>query len=156
MDWTTADPDHVLRDAQCRRATDLGALPNGWNDATTAVTVAITANAGNDVIVTSNSAFSVDGTALAAGWGARFQLVGPGTSNLWNVYTSSGGCAGTATGEPRWPPVSPTPRPRRRPRAVPVGRLPGQRGPAAVPAPGNITVRGTLQGTVNSNLTPAP
>ena len=36
--------------------TTIGALPNGWNDLNTSVTVALTANAGNDVIVTSNSA----------------------------------------------------------------------------------------------------
>ena len=134
-------------------ATSLGALPDGWNDATTAVTVALTENAGNDVIVTSDSAFSVDGTALAAGWGARFQLASPGTSNLWNVYTSSGGCAGngnwgapvaTGVANPTATPGGPEPFPSDGSLASEALQL--------CQLPGNITVRGTLQGTVNSNL----
>src|SRR6202035_2828711 len=75
-------------------ATSQGVLPNGWTDSTTPIAVALTANAGNDVIVTSGSAFTVSGGInVQAGGGARFQLAN-GSANLWNVYTSSGGCGG--------------------------------------------------------------
>jgi len=122
-----------------------GALPNGWSDATTLVTVAITSNAGNDVLVTSNSAFSVDGTAVPAGSGARFSLQTPG-SNLWTVYTGPN-CAGP------WTQVATAVA---TPTATPGGEPFPSDGNLANEAlqlcalPSNITVRGTLEGTVNS------
>ncbi len=128
-----------------------GALPNGWNDTSTPVTVAITSNAGNDVIVTSNSAFSVDGAPLAAGWGARFQSIGPGS---WDVYTSSGGCGGNGN----W--GSPVATGVATPTATPGGEPFPSDGNLANEAlqlcelPSNITVRGTLEGTVNSTDQP--
>jgi len=131
--------------------TTVGALPNGWNDATTPVTVALTENAGNDVLVTSGSVFNVDGSLTPAGAGARFQLVGPG--DLWDVYTSppavgpTGGCAGpwteVATGVP-----NPTATPGAEP--FPTDGTLGTEALQLCGTGGNVTVRGTLQGTVNS------
>jgi SpoIID/LytB domain protein len=130
--------------------TTVGALPNGWNDASTPITVALTANAGSDVLVTSNSAFTVTGgLALPAGWGARFQLAGPG--NLWNVYTSSGGCGGNGN----WgaPVATNVPSPTASPGSEPFpndGSL-GNEALQLCMLPTNTIVRGTLQGTVNSS-----
>jgi len=131
--------------------TTVGALPNGWNDATTPVTVALTENAGNDVLVTSGSVFNVDGSLTPEGAGARFQLVGPG--DLWDVYTSppavgpTGGCAGpwteVATGVP-----NPTATPGAEP--FPTDGTLGTEALQLCGAGGNVTVRGTLQGTVTS------
>ncbi len=129
--------------------TTVGALPNGWSDDATPVTVAMTENADNDVIVTSGSSFLVDGTTtLQPGWGARFQRVGPG--NLWDVYTSSGGCGGNGNwGAPVAMGVtSPVASPM--PGSEP---FPGNVASAALTLcmnPSSVTVRGTLQGTVNS------
>ena len=130
--------------------TAVGAMPNGWNDATTPVTVALTANAGKDVIVTSGLSFTVDGTALPANWGARFQLASPGTANVWNVYTSSGGCGGNgnwgapvATGV-----VNPTATPGAEP--FPSDNTLATEALQLCQLPTNDTVRGTVQGTVNS------
>jgi SpoIID/LytB domain protein len=130
--------------------TSVGAMPNGWSDAATTVTVALTANAGNDVIVTSRSPFSVDGTALPANWGARFSLASPGTSDGWNVYTSAGGCGGNgdwgapvATGV-----VDPTATPGAEPFPSD-GNLSAE-ALQLCQLPSNVTVRGTVQGTVNS------
>ncbi len=125
-----------------------GALPNGWNDATTLVTVAMTSNAGNDVIVTSNSPFSVDGSPLAAGWGALFQLIAPGD---WDVYTSSGGCGGNGN----WaltPPTTGVAIPTATPGSEPFpsdGNLANE-ALQLCELPSNIAVRGSLEGTVNS------
>ena len=132
-------------------STTVGALPNGWTDAATDVTVAVTANAGSDIIVTSDSPFTVDGSPLAAHAGARFHQTAGG--NQWEVDTSpaSGptfGCAGP------WTPLatgvaSPTATPGAEP-------FPSDGNLAAealqlCELPTDLTVRGTLQGTVNSD-----
>ena len=132
-------------------STSVGALPNGWTDAVTDVTVAITANAGTDIIVTSDSAFTVDGTPLAAHAGALFHQSAVG--NQWEVETSpaSGptfGCAGP------WTPLamnvaSPTATPGSEPFPSD-GNLGGE-ALQLCELPINLTVRGTLQGTVNSD-----
>ena len=137
-------------------ATSVGALPNGWTDASP-VTVAITANAGNDVIVTSASPFTIPGpngtqVQLPAGSGARFELSNPGTANTWNVYSSTGGCGGNgnwgapeATGVvgPAAAPVTAAPFPSD-------GNL-GNEVMQLCQAGGNESLRGTVGGTVNSN-----
>jgi SpoIID/LytB domain protein len=134
--------------------TTVGILPNGWNDASTPVTVALTANAGNDVIVTSGSAFTVSGgLVLPAGWGARFQFAGPG--NLWNVYTSSGGCGGNGN----WgaPVATNVPSPMASPGVFEPFPSDGSLASEALKLcmlPISVTVRGTLQGTVNSSNQP--
>jgi SpoIID/LytB domain protein len=137
-------------------STSVGAMPNGWTDSTPVV-VSITANAGNDVIVTSDSPFTVPGpnattVQLPGGSGARFQLASPGTANTWNVYTSTGGCGGNgnwgapeATGV-----VGPTATP------VTAAAFPADANVAhevlqLCEAGGNLSVRGSLGGTVNSN-----
>ncbi|HXQ90445.1 MAG TPA: SpoIID/LytB domain-containing protein, partial [Acidimicrobiales bacterium] len=128
--------------------TQQGPLPNGWNDATTPVTVALTSNAGNDVIVTSGSPFTVDGTAVPAHAGALFHLTGPG--NTWEVETSpvSGGCAGpwtiVATGVTN-PTATPGPEPFPSDGSLSTEAL------QLCELPANIAVRGTIEGTVNSN-----
>ncbi|HVA03568.1 MAG TPA: SpoIID/LytB domain-containing protein [Acidimicrobiales bacterium] len=133
-------------------ATTVGALPNGWSD-TSPVTVALTANAGNDVIVTSNSAFLVDGAMVPAGSGARFQLTGPGN---WAVYTSPGGCGGNGNwgaavanvANPVAAPVSPSSEP-----FPSDGNLANEALQLCL-LPHNITVRGSLEGTVNTTGSP--
>jgi len=131
--------------------TTVGALPNGWNDATTPVTVALTENAGSDVIVTSASVFAVGATLMPAGSAVRFHLVGAG--NLWDVDTSPppvagvGGCAGPWT-----PWLTSVADPTATPGAEPFpsdGTL-GTEALQLCRVGGNLTVRGTLEGTVNS------
>jgi SpoIID/LytB domain protein len=129
--------------------TTVGTLPNGWSDASP-ITVALTANAGNDVIVTSNSAFLVDGAVEPAGWGARFQLVAPGN---WAVYTSSGGCGGNgnwgaAVANVANPVASPGSEP------FPSDTNLANEALQLCQLPHNITVRGSLQGTVNTTGSP--
>ncbi len=128
--------------------TSLGPMPNGWDDATTPITVALTANAGNDVIVTSNSPFSVDNTPMPADSGVRFQKTG--ANNVWSVDTSppSGGCAGpwtTVATNVANPTATPGPEP-----FPSDGNLANEALQLCM-LPHNITVRGTIQGTVNSN-----
>ncbi len=130
-------------------ATTVGALPNGWTDATP-ITVALTANAGNDVIVTSNSAFFVDGAPVPAGSGARFHLMGPGN---WAVYTSSGGCGGNgnwgaAVANVATPIATPGSEP------FPSDTTLANEALQLCQLPHNITVRGSLQGTVNTAGSP--
>ncbi len=132
-------------------ATSVGALPNGWTDAATDVTVALTANAGNDIIVTSGSPFTVDGTPLAAYAGARFHQTAVG--DQWEVDTSpasgpTSGCAGP------WTPLatnvtSPTATPG--PEPFPSDGNLGAEALQLCELPTNLTVRGTLVGTVNSD-----
>ena len=136
-------------------STSLGALPNGWSDSSP-VTVAITANAGNDVIVTSASSFTVPGPSgtvltLPPGSGARFQLAS-GAANQWNVYTSTGGCGGngnwgspvaTNVVKPMANPVAPATLP-------PVGTLSSEV-LQLCQSPSNVYLRGSIGGTVNSN-----
>jgi hypothetical protein len=87
----TAILNHYYGTLSAGGTTTVGPL-NGSSD-TTPVTVAMSENAGDDVIVTSDSAFLADGTPIPAGWGARFTLV-DAASHLWDVYMSSGGCGG--------------------------------------------------------------
>ncbi len=134
-------------------ATHVGALPNGWSDAATAVTVAITANAGADVIVTSASPFTVSGVTGTFGAGGtvaaavRFQApTGGGT--LWTVQ-SGPGCAGgwttlTAEANPVAAPVTPAPFP-----AAGLGSLEGQV-LQLCQLPSNDYLRGSIGGVLNS------
>ncbi len=80
--------------------TTLGVLPNGWTD-NSPVTVALTANAGLDVIVTSNSAFTVDGAMVPAGWGARFSLASPGRATCGTSTPAREDAEATVTGDRR-------------------------------------------------------
>ena len=126
--------------------TSVGGLPNGWNDATTPVTVAMTENAGDDVIVTSASSFLVDGTTMPANSAALFHLSVP-ASNQWTVSTGPG-CGGpwTQVATSVTSPVA-SPMPGSEP-------FPGNVASAALTLcmnPTSVTVRGTLQGTVNSD-----
>ena len=132
--------------------TTLGPLPNGWEDATTDVTVAMTENAGNDVIVTSGSAFSVDGTPLPAGSGALFHLPDR-RAPVWTVETSPASttpCAGPwttmATGVAAPDRHSRAPSPSRRMATC------GQRGSHAVhAAPPASPCAARSKGPSNSN-----
>ena len=137
-------------------STTVGPMPNGWTDATP-VTVAITANAGNDVIVTSAAPFTVPGPGgagieLPGGYGALFRLSSPGTSNTWDVYTSAGGCGGNGNwGAPEASGVvGPTASP------VTVAPFPSDGNLAnevlqLCELGGNDYLRGSIGGTVNSN-----
>ena len=138
-------------------STSLGVLPNGWSDATP-VTVAITENAANTVIVTSGSPFTVSGVAGTFGPGGSYPAVmlqlasATAMTGQWNVF-GGGSCAG-----PTWTQVSAGAVPD--PVVAPVT-------PAAFPAasqaalmgqvlqlcyPGqNIFLRGAIQGVVNSD-----
>ncbi|HVC69674.1 MAG TPA: SpoIID/LytB domain-containing protein [Acidimicrobiales bacterium] len=105
-----------------------------FNDSTP-VSVALTenTNGGNlNIIVISSSGFTAGGVAVSGGHAALFELVG----STWMVEVSSGGCGGnwgTAT------PVS----------GGPVAS-PGSGELTLCYVGGNITVHGTIQGTVNS------
>ncbi len=129
--------------------TTVGALPNGWTDASP-VTVALTANAGNDVIVTSNSGFLVDGAPVPANSGVRFHFVSAGN---WEVDTGPG-CAGPWTAVasgvavPNAAPLSASwePFPSDGNLVNEVLQL--------CQLPHNIFVRGTLQGTANTSGSP--
>ena len=148
--------EHYYGTLSAGGTTTVGPMPNGWTDSSP-LTVAITANAGNDVIVTSASPFTVPGAGgtpvqLPAGSGARFQLASPGSAATWNVYTSSGGCAGggnwgtpIATGvtNPTASPVTPAPFPSDGNLANEVLQL--------CASGGNEALRGAIGGTVNSN-----
>ncbi|HLI74133.1 MAG TPA: SpoIID/LytB domain-containing protein [Acidimicrobiales bacterium] len=134
-------------------STTLGPLPNGWHDSSTTVTVAITENAGNDVIVTSGSPFAVPAASqtVPAGGGARFVLTDP-VNNRWSVYVApSQGCAG---GPAAWgPPVATNvAAPQAVPGAEPFpsdGNLVGEVLDLCQLG-GNIALRGTVGGTMSS------
>jgi SpoIID/LytB domain protein len=137
------------------------------SDTGTLVTVAINENAGNDVIVTSASAFEVSESGgnlvqLPAGSGALFHLVN-GSSDQWEVFTNPGGgagpCAGGASG---WgqPVASGVPHPVAEPGVA--EPFPGDAnlddevlqlcmgsGQPCVSG-GNLCLRGDVSGTVNS------
>jgi SpoIID/LytB domain protein len=140
--------------------TQEGVLPNGWNDATpgTSIKVAITGNAGNTVIVTSGSPFTVQGTGLTFGPGSTnpavmFQMITLGSdTGLWNVF-GGGGCGG-----PNWTlvaanvtnpiasPATPAPFPADAQISNEVLQLcqPG----------GNRFLRGSIEGVTNSAVQP--
>jgi SpoIID/LytB domain protein len=85
-------------------ATTLGAMPNGWVDGTTSVKVDVTSNDGGNVIVTSDSAFTVTGAAATFGPGGTYITVmlqldprapGAGEWNVWATTSAAvGGCGG--------------------------------------------------------------
>jgi hypothetical protein len=119
-------------------------VPTGWSDSTP-VSVALTENAGNDTIVTSNSAFTAGGVNVPAHGAARFQYVG--TPPAWVVETSSG-CGGPwgaptpVAGTPIAAPVVTPPFPSDGNLANEVLQL--------CQGPGNILVRGDIEGVLNS------
>jgi hypothetical protein len=136
-------------------STSIG-VPAGWSDAGIIVHVALTenANGGNsDVIVTSNSPFNAAGVALPGGAAARFNQTGPG--DTWQLFTSLHGCGASPNG---WG----TP--------VETGLHSPVASPGAEPFPsdgnladevltlcyvgGNLSVRGTIQATLNSQGSP--
>ncbi len=128
--------------------TTLGNLPNGWSDASTPVSVALTENGAQDVIVTSNSAFTVDGQSLPAHYGALFHLETPGPSDVWEVFTSSGGCGG-----PWGSAVATTTTPEASPGSEPFpsdGNLANEV-LQLCELPTNISVRGSIEGVVNAS-----
>jgi SpoIID/LytB domain protein len=121
--------------------------------ASTQVRVALTENDGNTVIVTSDSAFTVSGAApsldVSPGHAVLMNPVGAGR---WNVYVGDG-CAGP------WP-SSPTRSGVADPTAIP-DSSPGLGDPNAATQAlqlcqggGNLTVRGTVEATYNSNSAP--
>ena len=140
----TAILQHYYGTLSAGGVTTVGALPNGWTDATN-VTVALTenTNGGNpDVLVTSKTAFTAGGASVPAGGASLFAWTG----TTWTVETSSAGCAGPWSA------------------ATPVVGGPVAAPGAAEPFPGNvsvtaltlcyvggtITVRGKIEGTLNS------
>ncbi len=129
--------------------TDLRALSGGQE--ATAVRVALTENDGNTVIVTSGAPFSVGGTSLSVGAGQAV-LMSPTSGGRWNVSVGPG-CAGPWPDPPtRVGVVDPT--------AAPAAD-PGLGDPATATKAlqlcqggGNLTVRGTLEATYNSDGAP--
>ncbi|HTZ09271.1 MAG TPA: SpoIID/LytB domain-containing protein [Acidimicrobiales bacterium] len=136
--------------------TTVGSLPGGWNDATTPVTVALTGNGGNDVIVTSGSLFTVSGVAGTFGpgqtWGAvRFHATGAGTPGATWEIDAAHGCAGPwtalTTGETA-PVATPVTAP-----AFPFGGTTAQLEGDVLQLcqnPADDDVRGTIGGVFNS------
>ena len=134
--------------------THLGGLPNGWDDATTPVKVDITANDGDNPIVTSQSPFTVSGVAGTFGPGQAFDAVelvldsADPTPGMFNVF-GGGGCGGP------WTPLA---------TDVATPTIASVT-PAAFPADAQITsevldlcrpgsvlaARGTFEGVINSN-----
>jgi SpoIID/LytB domain protein len=134
--------------------TSIGTLPDGWSDGSTPVKVAVTANAGNTVIVTSGSPFTVTGTADTFGpggtYGAVMFQIATGTSGLWNVFGATG-CAG-----PSWSLIEtdvsgPTASPV---TAAPFPTAPGPGLDAELlqlcQGGGNLYARGSFEGVTNS------
>src|ERR1019366_4656383 len=126
--------------------TTVGTLPNGWSDSSP-ITVALTANAGNDVIVTSGSGFSVGVMPVPAHSAVLFHLNSPGSSALWTVLTGPG-CAGPWTSA-QTSVTNPTATPGSEP--FPSDGTIANEALQLCELPANITVRGTLEGTANSN-----
>ncbi len=117
--------------------------------AATNLRVAITENDDNTVIVTSGSPFTVTGTPIHAAAGQAV-LMSP-VGGTWNVYTSTS-CAG-----PMWTLVSSGVN---NPTAVP-NTDPGLGDPNAAAEAlqlcqggGNLTARGDIEATYNSNIAP--
>ena len=116
--------------------------PSGWND-NVLVYVALTGNVGNDVIVTSASAFSAGGVSVPAGSASLFHWNG----TTWTVQTS-GGCGG--------PWNAPTPvagTPVAAPGVAEPFPADGNLGNEVLQlcqGAGNISVRGTIEGVLNS------
>jgi SpoIID/LytB domain protein len=134
--------------------THLGALPNGWDDATTAVKVDVTANDGDNPIVTSQSPFTVSGVAGTFGPGQAFAAVelvldaANPTPGVFNVF-GGGGCGGPWTAvasdvaTPTITPVTAAPFPADAQIASEVLDL---------CRPGSVlAARGSFEGVVNSN-----
>ena len=123
------------------------------SQASTQVRVALTENDGNTVIVTSGSAFTVSGAAPSVGVGpGQAVLMNPVGNGRWDVYVGAG-CAGP------WP-SSPTRSGVADPTAIP-NSSPGLGDPNAATQAlqlcqggGNLTVRGTIEATYNSNGAP--
>jgi SpoIID/LytB domain protein len=122
--------------------TSLATLSSGQQ--ATQVRVALTENDGNSVIVTSGSPFAVAGTSISVGGGQAVFMDPAG--GAWQVYTGPG-CAGPWT--LRATLTNPT--------AVP-STDPGLGDPATATqalqlcqSGGNLTVRGSLEATYNSN-----
>ncbi|HUI05099.1 MAG TPA: SpoIID/LytB domain-containing protein [Acidimicrobiales bacterium] len=134
--------------------TQVGALPNGWNDGTTPVRVDITANDGDNVIVTSQAAFTVTGVAGTFGPGQSFGAVelvleaSNPTHGIFDVYGATG-CGGpwtllaSSVASPTITPVSAAAFPADAQIANEVLELcrPG----------GTLSARGSFQGVVNAN-----
>ena len=138
--------------------TSNGALPNGWNDTTTPVKVDITANDGDNVIVTSQSPFTVSGVGGTFGPGNTFDAVElvlqpsspPGTFSIYGGQSSNPNpCGGPWTplvsnvAMPTITPVTAAPFPADANIANEVLDLcrPGS----------TFAARGSFQGVVNSN-----
>ena len=133
-------------------STTLGPMPNGWHDTSTVVAVAITANSGNDVIVTSDSPFTAAGLSVPAFGGARFVLTDP-AANRWSVFVAStNGCAGgtNAWGSPAATNVV-SPQAVPGPEPFPDDGSLAHEVVALCQLGGNVAMRGSIEATVNSN-----
>ena len=134
------------------QSTSIG-TPAGWSD-NTSVTVALTENVG-DVIVTSGSAFTAAGFPVPAGGGARFQWSGA----QWSVdIVSTQGCAGGGNGwasEVVHTGVTPTAAPGVAEPFPSDGNLANEV-LQMCEGPGNIFVRGDINGTLNTGTPPQP
>ncbi|HXQ76164.1 MAG TPA: SpoIID/LytB domain-containing protein [Acidimicrobiales bacterium] len=140
----TAILQHYYGTLSAGGSTTVGVLPDGWTDATD-VAVAMIENAANDIIVTSDSAFTAGGVNVPAGSAARFQYTG--TPPAWVVETSAGcgGPWGTPTpvaGVPTAAPGVSEPFPSDGTLANEVLQL--------CQGPGNISVRGDIEGALNA------
>ncbi len=103
------------------------------------VSVALTENDGNSVIVRSGASFTVAGTSVAVGAGGAVEMIPSG--HAWNLYTGPG-CAGPWSGPVATGVANPT--------ATPSGSATLQ----LCQAGPSLTVRGTLKATFDSDWAP--
>jgi Stage II sporulation protein len=144
----TAILQHYYGTLSAGGTTTIG-VPTGWSDSTD-VSVALTenTNGGNtNVIVRSDTAFTAGGVSVPANGAALFSLSG----GTWTVETSTTIGANSCGG----PWSAPTPAAANIPDALPGGSepLPGNVAGTALTlcyVGGNLTVRGDIDGTVNS------
>ncbi|HXQ62038.1 MAG TPA: SpoIID/LytB domain-containing protein, partial [Acidimicrobiales bacterium] len=134
--------EHYYGTLSAGGTTTVGPLPHGWTDATS-VTVAMTENAGNDTIVTSNSAFTAGGVNVPATHASLFTWNGSG----WEVKTAAG-CGGP-WGAPTPVVGTPTAIPGSEP--FPSDGNLSNEVLQLCQGPGNISVRGDIEGVLNSS-----
>ena len=114
------------------------------------VRVTLTENDGNDVIVTSGSAFTVDGVPFAAGQAVQMQPVGTG----WDLVSGSG-CGGPWAAGPYATGVD---DPTASPDVDPALGAPDAAALALqlCAVGGNLSVRGSIEATYNTGTPPSP
>jgi hypothetical protein len=141
----TAILEHYYGTLSAGGPTTVATSPTSFNDTTTSVDVALTenTNGGNaDVLVTSQTAFTAGGASVPANGASLFAWTG----TSWTVETSTKGCGG-----PWSAPSAVVGGPVATPGAA--EPFPGNVAGAALTlcyVGGNLSVRGTIQGALNS------